>query len=407
MGISGFLEKLKSFFTRKREVVLNTSLFSDFLKDKEPESDEYQLLNKAVALCDEGLGICGHRLQLIYRLNDISGELAKMESFGKLSDEDIAKFKDYMARFVSLTKERNTLRYQITGYDNSLTHLSALEDEAQSAVREIKDAEDKQRMFKQDVALLEGEKSDLEYERDKLNSSYNFVGKFTIATIVFFFTAATVLVFLNIFRGTNVFFPIALLTVFVIIMYALLIGLRRHIKSELAINIKKQNKAIEMLNKKNVIYAYYTNFLSFSYKKYRARNSENLRANLKDYANYKHLSFRLDSIRSIMTQTEAEIKKFLREKNIENYDSNIEQFARNTDVESKKQLLDSASAEKLRIEKNLEKLDIRHEDIWNSLIKLKELDVSVGETIDSMIILYMNETNRIISHYSARNAGNN
>ena len=77
---------------------------------------------------------------------------------------------------------------------------------------------------------------------------------------------------------------------------------RRHAYHELVLNNKKQKRAIELLNKKNVIYAYYTNFLKFEYDKYKVRNSTMLSSNLKDYDNYKHLVNRYDQISKILYQ---------------------------------------------------------------------------------------------------------
>lgn len=403
----------KPFFTRLAGVISNIfrsgkkkeyesfSRFAHFLKTLDRDSELYKSAQAAATACDESLNVVSQRMMLIGKLRGVNEKLSELECYDKLTDEEAAHLKSLLDRFSSLVKDKNVLKYQVTGFDKSITYMADLEGEAPLMLNEIKEAEDKQRMFKQDLGYLRGEKSELEYEQETLSFAIDFIRKFTIGIAVFFGLILSVMVFMYVFNGTNIFFTASVMFVAVAVITGLLYALRRRLKYELQLNLKKQNKAIGLINKKSVVYAHYTNFLNFEYRKFKVRNSEMLKNNMKEYSNYKHLTKRFDSIRSIMYQTEEEIEKFLRSKNISNISATVEQFAQTVNVDDKKLYHSELLAEKDALERNLAAIDLRQEKIWDGLVALNEKDKSPERLIDEIIKTYIDEAGRIVSRFAA------
>jgi len=204
-----------------------------------------------------------------------------------------------------------------------------------------------------------------------------------------------VLAYLYIFNHSAIFFPMSLLVLSIMAVVTLLYLFRRRLTYELEVNRKKQLRAIEMLNKKSVVYAYYTNFLKYEYGKYKVKSAQMLETNLKDYHNYQHVTNRVDSIRKIMYETEAAIDTFLRDKNIAVHTS-LEKFARTVNIDDKKRYHNELSEEKRAIEVNLASLDAKHERIWDLLTELNEKDKSAEGIIDKIIQTYLAEANRTL-----------
>ena len=380
---------------KKDDVPKRWTRFEGILKQGEKEKSPKVV--SAVKLADEALDIVSDRVVLINRLKSVEERMAEVESYGKLSDEDVEDLKELLARYSSLAKDSNALKYQVTSFDANLIRMEKLGESAEKNMPEIKYAEERQRIFKQDISYLEGEKMVLEHASERLKNAIDFVYKFSIAMVFLFGGLSLLMIFLYIFRNVQTMPAISAMLVFVIIIAGLLYALRNRLKYELALNYKKQSRAIEILNKKVVVYAHFTNYLNYEYRKFKVRNSEMLANNLHDYSNYRHLTKRLDSLRNIMAQTEDAIDFFLKDKGIALRFSSIEKFAGTVNVEDKKRFYEEMFREKVLIEKSLKRLDARNSQIWDELMELKASGGKDMETIDQIIEQYVEKAERTMS----------
>ena len=382
-------------FRKSEEVIERKSRFEGFLRHGEKEGKAGVV--SCVRLCDEALDIVADRIMLTNRMTALEERMAEVECYGKLTDEEVEDLKDMLASYTSLAKDSNQLKYQVTSFDKNLMRMERLEEEAQQDLPEIKFAEERQRMFKQDIGYLEGEKMVLEHERERLKNAIDFVYKFSIAMVFFFGGMAIVMVYLYIFQNVQTMLVMSSMLVIVVIISAMLYALRNRLKYELRLNIKKQGRAVELLNKKNAVYAHFTNYLNYEYRKFRVRNSEMLANNLTDFGHYKHLTKRLDSLRNIMSQTEASIDFFLKDKGIDTKFSSIEKFAATLNLDDKKQFYQELFREKNLVEKSLARLDVRSSQIWDALMSLRANEKRDVDTINKIIEEYVEKADRILN----------
>jgi hypothetical protein len=265
-------------------------------------------------------------------------------------------------------------------------------------MQSIKDAEKHQRALRMDIGYLSGEKEELIFEREDMQKSAKFIRKFTMITLGVFALMAASIVMLFVTDVVQaiiwpMFFLVVLAMAFVLIINIFAFRVRK----ELKINAKKQQRAVELLNKKSVVYAYYTNFLRYCYKKYKANNSRTLENNLNDLESYRHLANRIDIVRNLMYETETGIERFLREKKLGGVKSTMEGFAKTINLEDKRRRFMEINTEKQVSEKTLLELDKRHEEIWDVLMRLNAADN--GGTISGIIEAYMNEAQKLfIAH---------
>jgi len=399
----GFFTKLVDWINtlypfKQREKEEQSTNFKEYLRQGEKEKDDKVVA--AVRLCDEALNIVSDRIVLTNRMDSVQERMTEVESYGRLTEDEANDLKDLLARYASLAKDSNALKYQVTSFDASLGEMEKLQEDAKTNLPEIKFAEERQRIFKQDISYLEGEKMMLEHANERIRNAIDFVYKFSIAMVFFFGGMSLVMIFLYIFRNLQTMVLLAAMLVLVIVVSGLLYALRNRLKYELTMNIKKQSRAVELLNKKVTVYAHFTNYLNYVYRKYKVRNSEMLANNLTDYGNYKHLTKRLDSLRNIMYQTEAQIEFFLRDKGINDNFTNLEKFAATSNIDDKKTYYDELQREKNVIEKALKRLDSRNSQIWDSLMALKSAaddDKTDGNTtIGKIVDEYVEKAGRIL-----------
>ena len=236
----------------------------------------------------------------------------------------------------------------------------------------------------------------LNHERDRLKNGMDFVYKFSIATVIFFAAALAILVFLYIVNDINTLIVMSGMLIFIIIIAGLLYSLRQKLRYELLINHKKQQRAVELLNTKVAVYAHFTNYLNYEYRKYQVRNSKMLENNLEDYGNYKHMTKRLDALRNIMEQTEAAIEFFLKDKGLARNFGSIEKFAATLNIDDKMAFYQELFREKNLIEGSLKRLDDRTEQIWNTLESIKSSDDEDANLIAAIMETYTKKAERLV-----------
>ena len=372
------------------------SKFKRFFDSMDIDNPLYPSVRQTSGLCDDALRIAKQRIQLGTRLQEYDEKLLELECFSRLTEDELVRLRKLLEYFISLTVERNQLYNKLSDFDKSLADMFKLEEEAALNLTQIRDAEKRQRLLKQDLGYLYGEKADLVYERENMEKGLRFIHLFSLGLVGLFISMTLFLGFLHIFGRINIFLPTIITTVMVIIIALLLYIFRRRIRYELRVNFKKQLRAVELLNKKNVVYAYYTNFLRFVYNKYKVRNSNMLERNLHNFGKYKFLVGRIDNLRRTMYETEAEIERFMKEKRLTGLRASIEGFAKTAGLEDKKRYYDELVKSKATIESELNNLDLRHEEIWDTLMILNDNDRSSNKIIDKIIQTYLDEAGGLL-----------
>ena len=390
----------KTILTKEKNVKVvekvNYSKFKAFLENLSKKDPMYEPIMSAVELCDEALKIIANRMVLVRQVQNLNEKIMELECFGQLSDEEAKQLKHLLDLFVALTKDRNVLRYQLTGFDPSLEKMLNLESDASLALNHIQEAEKKQRIFRHDLGHLQGEKADLEYEREQLEAGLRFINKFAIAMTFIFGSVTMFLGYLAMLGTVQVFFMVFLLTVLLIFVVALIYSFRKRMTYELNINIRKQRRAVEFINKKSALYAHYTNFLTFEYTKYKVNSSQMLANNLREFGNYKHVTSRVDSVRNILYETERQLETFMREKKININRFDIENFAKTVNVVDKVDAHQSLLKNRSSMEERLLLMDERHEEISLLLEELKAEDKSEDGVVESIIQTYFEEVGRLM-----------
>jgi hypothetical protein len=277
-----------------------------------------------------------------------------------------------------------------------------METEAAAAIEQLNTAEKNKSAFRSDVSHLKDEKEDLEYQFERLLSMSGVIYKFTIGIIIVFVAAVLGLSMMYLFRQINIFLPLAVLSILAVFTIAALYGVRRRITRDIGLNLRKQKKAVSMINTKNAVYAYYSNFLDYSYKKFRVKNIEMLKKNLKDYENYKHLAKRFDALRNVMFQTEEEINRIMRENSLSSVKTSLNTFAKTFDINDKKIYYNQLVRHKAGMEKELTGLDTVQAEIWKKLEVLSQVETATDESggglLKQIVKAYMDHIESLVAN---------
>ncbi|MBR1737903.1 MAG: hypothetical protein IJ736_12975 [Firmicutes bacterium] len=371
------------------------SKFSDYLNYLDDDDENYEDVNLAVELCDSALRIAKKRTLFEKKAQEYDTTLDEVRCYEKLTEDEIKYLKDLIARFTSLTKERSMLRFQIGDFDPSLNKLIQLEEDAPEAIKRMEDAEKEERSVKKDIAYLNSEKAELEAEMENLKFANKFIYWFSWAMVGIFTVMVIVLVFLNVFKGQVVFLPLAVACILLLCGVCLISVFKKKLNFELKLNAKKQVRAVEYLNKKNVVYAYYHNFLKYEYKKFNVSSAAALKNNMSDFGHYKHITARYDNLRKILFETEQMLENFLRDKHIKDVNASMEGFAKTIDIDDKIAYSKELAKKREKVQTEIDKLDKKHGMIWDKLIELNVNDQTEEHIIDLILKAYLEEVGKL------------
>ncbi|MCL2664926.1 MAG: hypothetical protein FWE82_04885 [Defluviitaleaceae bacterium] len=373
------------------------TVFRRFIDDMHPADPLYPSVRQTAQLCDEALKSAKSRIKLNGKIHALNGRMAELESYNSLSEKDANEIKNLLDSYLAVSEERSQLHEQLTEFDPTLAKMFKLEEDASAAMANMKDAERYQQVLKQDLSYIDSEKEELAFDREGMATGLTFIHYFSVGMVALFAVTAAVLAFFFIVSGENIFWPTAIFVVLAALIIGLLYSFRKKLQRDIRVNTKKQKRAVALLNKKNVVYAYYTNYLRYTYRKYKVRNTQMLANHLEDFGKYKALLKRIDLLRKLRYETEDTIEKFLREKKLTGIKSTIEGFARTVKLEDKRRYYSEMKDERAAVERQLVELEATHEELWDVLNVLSERDTSEDKLIDKIIQAYLDEAARAFS----------
>lgn len=202
-------------------------------------------------------------------------ELTTVEQVIQLKPSIIEEIELMSASYSESLLKKDDFRKVVDKEYPEIEYLDNFTDDLEKVIKDLKEAEDKQRVVKRDLDYLDVEKSEIIHKRKRYNSALEMLkvllglvgGGALIATIVF--TAL-------IYSGQDVMIP-GLITSGVIVAVGLYIFVfRRYLIYEIKRGYKLDKKAVSIANKIKLKYVKNQQYLDFVYKKYKVISGEML-----------------------------------------------------------------------------------------------------------------------------------
>ncbi len=362
-------------------------------------TQENQLrIREAVDLSEEAIKLFRQKLIYINRSKVTDDKMSKIEIFKKLDAKEVEYLKMILNRYQSIIKERNVVDAQLTSFNKNVIHINTVLAEATEYLPKIVEGEKTYRIFKQDINHIEGEKEELLEEMETLIIGRDFFKKFSFIFIILSVLFSIVLSFLGIFYNVDIFMQLFILIITIMVVATGLYYVRSKISTRMKLNIAYQKRAVELLNKKNAVFAYYTNFLNFEYKKYRVTSSHELRQNLKEVKFYNQALKRADNVRNVIRESEIEIFEFLEEHDIK-LNTSLLRFAQSFNIEEQQRNFYNLREEKDKLDIILEELEQKYELVISRLMDLSEHDTTKNKVINEIVSALYVETNKIVLEF--------
>lgn len=370
----------------------------DFNMSMSELSRSYDDVRRASLLCEKALKIAGSRADLASKQQMLKDKLNELQKFEVMTDEEKTYITNVFKKYKDVTREKGSLRGQMSSFTKILDYLEPYEKDVAASIAAMDEAEDKQRRVKQDMNYLEGEKSELGFQKQSLEGTLVIIYRIAAGVTAAFTAIAAGLLYLYFSRGIEIFLYAFYCAVALIIITTLLYIYRRRVIFEDKLNVMLQIRAVELLNRKKVLYVHYTSFLNYEYKKYRVKSAYELKEVWKEYDYYKHVSARYDNIRNIGYAIEDEIADFLKRNGLSNTRTSVDNLSKILDFENNKRQYRRFSSQLEFVEAKLSRLEDEQKEAWDELIALKDRDVTKDKTIERMMNEYFEDVSRVLPH---------
>lgn len=393
-----FLNFLKSIFlpVSVEEHSVNQEVGNLGSMNREDLSRSYDDVRKAALLCEKSLKIAGMRADLAIKQQSINESLHELEKFEKMTDEEKQYITNILKRYQDVDKEKHSLRGQMSEFTKILDYLEPIEGDIKASLESMDEAEDKQRRLKMDMNYIEGERADLEDQKKDIERNLKYIYKGAIILTVLFSLIAVGLLYLWFGRGIEIFSYALYAAISVIIVATLLYIYRRRLIFEDKMNVALQIRAVELLNRKKVLYVHYTSFLNYEYKKYRVKSAFQLREIWKEFDYYKHVTSRYSNVRNIAYAIEDELHIFLKKHGLQHSKASVADITKLLNFEhNRKEYLRFARQLEV-VEGRLAKYEDDQQAVWDELSILKQRDATQEKVVERMIDKYFEDVGKII-----------
>lgn len=179
------------------------------------------------------------------------------------------------------------------------------------AIKILQEHEEHQQKVKRDLSILEGEKTELQYQFKNLQRAIVFLRYFMIILAIISFLAGSFIAVSMVRYGKDIFTATLIFIIIVFFLFLWIFVFRRYCIHELKKNQIMQERVIKLLNKTKIKFVRNQQLLDFEYEKYRVNDSKVLQMRYDNYMEVKAEARNHESIQGTMRSLIGDIDRIL------------------------------------------------------------------------------------------------
>ncbi|MCT4542286.1 MAG: hypothetical protein N4A63_01950 [Vallitalea sp.] len=374
------INKLKNLFIKN--IVVNVEekeyLGVDINNVYNNVENTYELCNKLSCAYKENE-------KLITEYDNITNIYTSIQQIDELNKKQLIEFENYADTYVETKADKSEFIDKIKSTRNDFEYLDEYKENIDEIISNIKNVEEKQRIVKNDINYLEGEKGDLLYNKERLKKAKKMVTILMISLLIIFSISALILGIIFIKKDIDIFIPSVIMIVIIAFFGLWIYIFRRYVIHEIKKNNILSQRAVELLNKIKIKYVNNKQFLDYEYKKYKVKSGDMLQDRWNMYKQNKEHKHRIHKMSSNIIILEQDIERLLLKNNINtsNYIlDNINIFAtKKARLEYKEQ----TKHDKDIIKKSIDDSNNQIKLIIKILIDVRDNDTTNNKIITKMI----------------------
>ncbi len=272
---------------------------------------QYNDVNTAVKLCNRLERLYSNKERLTDDYNQLIRYISTIQEIEALPRQKLKEFETLLETYCDALQQKESVKDLLKDKTQAVA-LEQYEVTIPEVIQNLKDYEENQRLVRSDMNYLEGEKSELVYQRQRLIKTQKTIKGMTIALVCIFSLIAVVLTtLLSVFHKDILLIGVVFAAVIVFLGFWLYI-FRRYVLHELKKNVRLQKRAVELMNKTKLKFVANEQYLSYIYKKYHVKNSEILEYQWEKYEENRKAKSKITKISSHILSLEDSIEDLVK-----------------------------------------------------------------------------------------------
>lgn len=288
---------------------------------------------------------------------EVTAYLKDIEEIEKIDGKDKEELLGAAANILRLTKER--LQYKSSTIEISDAQMQRLEPYDETLAEDVKNMfanESYQMALKQDMGHLEGEKYNLMQEQEEIAAKQRYLKSLTGILIVLLFSIFALLFVVQYVMKIDMTIPYLMTVAFVAVIAAYIFSQGMNNQRLVALNDRKLNKAVILLNRVKIKYVNTTNVLDYTRTKFGVESAAQFEFVYAEYVKAKEYAEKYKDNTEKMKENRAELMGTLNAYGIHDSEVWVHQVSA---------LLDSRDMVEVRHRLNLRRQQIRERIAYN------------------------------------------
>lgn len=270
----GLLSTVKDIFTRTEitEETFEYESIENFLAKQQKQQEQGPEQDVAFK-CDQIVDATYQMEDLRVEYEMVTSYFTDIQTIEELPQNVRKELTDIAKKIAFLQNETSEFLHSDDRIsDENFRMIQGIEPELSEVFGRLKDLEDMDMKIKRDMKHLEAEKNSQEYLQDNIENRQAklrmFIAGFGTISILLVITLAVI----GLLTETNLVIPILLILLVVVGMAALCVVTYRKLSYEFKMSEKRENRAINLMNKVKIKYINNTSTLDYLYSKYNIKS---------------------------------------------------------------------------------------------------------------------------------------
>jgi hypothetical protein len=265
MGLWGFISKLFKVETEFEEEIINGIDVEQVHQNKDVAIDVVKRIQK----------ISNDNLSYLPEYKAVIEEITTLEKVDGLPSSVIKELELMSHNYAEGMLKKESFKKVVNKEHPDIVYLEQYKDDINKVIQGLKRIEENQRIVKRDLDMLEGEKADIYYKRERYGKALDVTKILLILTAIGAVIGVVIFCIL-IYIEVAILLP-ASITFGILFAVGIYIYIfRRYLIYEIKKSIKLDKRAVTLTNKTKIKYVNNQQYLDYAYEKYRVNSCEML-----------------------------------------------------------------------------------------------------------------------------------
>jgi len=373
MGLRNFFSKLFNFKTEYDEEIIEGINLEQVYENKDVAVDVVKRIQK----------LSKDNLSYLPEYEALVNEITTLEKVGQLPIGVLKELELMSHNYAEGMLKKDDFKKVVNQEHPEIIYLEQYKDDIDKVISALKRVEDNQRIVKRDLDILEGEKADIMYKRNRYTGALDIMKILLIATTIGA-VIATIIFSGLIYKEVEILLP-ALITFGIIFAFGTYIYIfRRYMIYEIKKARKLDKRAVFLINKTKIKYVNNQQYLDYAYEKYRVNSCEMLELR---YENLQKMNRNKERYKKLSTNINVlldDIARLLKQYNIENpryVVSHLDYFS----SEKSRSLLIRGMVERKEEYQRLIKKNEKEIEFMFDILKEVDPDITMQEILNAKV----------------------